>query len=99
MPEKVEVEISVAGIEPCQGTGRLVALAVVEVTIGGVCLAFQGVQVRERGGKYLCQAPAFRHPKSGTWLPCLIAPVELTDAIGGLVVAQMEQPPIREVAA
>jgi hypothetical protein len=91
--DTVPVEISVAGLERCQGTGNLVAIATVEVSIGGVCLAFRGVQVRQKGRQYLVQAPMFRHPRSGTWLPCLIAPEELTDALGKLVVAEMERPP------
>jgi stage V sporulation protein G len=90
----VTVEINVLGIEQLRGTGKLVAMAVVQVAIAEVELVLQGVQLRvNQDGRILCQAPMFKHPQRG-YLPCIIMPGELTNAIAREVLdaSGMEQP-------
>jgi hypothetical protein len=65
-------------------------VASVEVVIGGVSIVLQGVQVRQQyDDRLLCQAPQWRHPRTGQWLPCLLLPEELSHAIGREVNAKM----------
>ncbi len=46
--------------------------------------------MRVRDGKHICQAPQFRDPKSGQWLPCILLPPELREAIAAEVLAGMD---------
>jgi hypothetical protein len=81
MTETIPVEYRVLGVERAIGTGRLLALANVEIDVAGVVLRLQGVQVR-RGTKGLeCSAPVWRHPHLGRWLPAVTLPPELLRAI------------------
>ena len=87
MSETVPVTYTVLGFEQVQGAGRLVGLAIVEVDLAGVVLTLQGAQVvREADGSLTCKAPTFRHPRTGGWLPAVVLPPELRDAIGREVV-------------
>ena len=45
-PETIGVEYRVVGIEPVRGCGRLLAFVNASVTIGGVTIRLQGLQVR-----------------------------------------------------
>ncbi|MFC7552648.1 hypothetical protein ACFQU7_10855 [Pseudoroseomonas wenyumeiae] len=81
MSETQTVRYEVLGIEPVRGAGKLVALAVVEVEVEGVTFTLQGVQVRQEAAGPVCQAPVFRHPKDGRWLPAVVLPPALADAI------------------
>lgn len=84
--EAVAVEYTVLQVEPVYGAGRLVAVALVELDIGGVGIVWQGVQVvRRPDGALECRAPEWRHPASGRWYPAIIAPPELTAAISAAV--------------
>ncbi len=95
MSDTVPVEVHVAGIQKLVGTGSLLALAMVEVSVpvvgGSFDFRLQGVQVRRtQDNRLLCQAPQFRDPTSGRWLPAVLLPPELRDAIGAEVLAEME---------
>lgn len=64
-------------------SGRLVALATVAIDIEGVELVLQGIQImREPDGTWTVRAPRWRHPGSGKWVPAVVLPDELQDAIG-----------------
>ena len=75
------VNFTVTGIERVRGAGRLVALAQVELELDGVVLVMQGVRVMRQGGRITTQAPRFRDPRTGDWIPALIMPAELGQAI------------------
>lgn len=86
--ETVPVRFTVLGVEPVRGTGRLVGLAVVDVDLAGVVLTLQGVQlVRDPAGRLTCRAPVWRHPVSGRWVPAVVLPPELSEAIAAEVLA------------
>jgi hypothetical protein len=71
----------VTGVERIRGAGRLVALAAVEIDLEGVVVLVQGIQVvRQRGG-IATQAPRFRDPRTGAWVPAVVLPKELGVAI------------------
>ncbi|UFN48911.1 hypothetical protein LPC08_23425 [Roseomonas sp. OT10] len=90
--ETVPVRYEVKGLEAVRGAGRLAGLAVVDVEIAGGLLTLQGVQVvRETDGSLTCKAPVFRHPRDGRWLPAVVLPPELRDAIGQEVVELAEK--------
>jgi stage V sporulation protein G len=75
------VSFTVLGIEPVRGAGRLIALASVEIELDGVILIMQGVRVVRMGDGILTEPPKFRDPRTGDWLPALIVPAELGEAI------------------
>lgn len=90
MSETVACSIALAGLERVEGCGTLLAVAVVEVNVGGMLdLTLQGIQVRNRNGRLLCQAPQWREPKSGRWFPSIVLPPELLTEIGALVLEGM----------
>jgi stage V sporulation protein G len=75
------VSFTVLGVEPVRGAGRLIALARVEIELDGVILIMQGVRVVRMGNGILTEPPKFRDPRTGDWLPALIVPAELGEAI------------------
>jgi hypothetical protein len=75
------VSFTVLGVEPVRGAGRLIALARVELELDGVILIMQGVRVVRMGNGILTEPPKFRDPRTGDWLPALIVPAELGEAI------------------
>jgi hypothetical protein len=75
------VTFTVTGLERIEGHGRLLALVALEIEFDGVTLGLQGVQVVRRGKRIATQAPRFRNPKSGVWMPAVILPDELGAAI------------------
>ena len=82
MSETVPVTFSISHVEPVRGCGRLVALAIVAMEVCGVELVLQGVQVvRDKNGGLEIRAPVFRHPASGVWMPAVILPDELRNAL------------------
>lgn len=86
--ETVPVRFEVRQVEPVRGAGKLLGLAVVVLDVAGVELVLQGVQlVRDGSGALSVRAPAWRHPGSGQWLPALVLPDKLRDAIGAEVLA------------
>jgi stage V sporulation protein G len=75
------VTFTVTEVEQVRGAGRLVALAKVELELDGVVLVMQGVRVmRDRDGIAI-QPPRFRAPRTGDWIPALLLPDELGQAI------------------
>jgi stage V sporulation protein G len=75
------VTFTVIDVEPVHGAGRLVALAKVELELDGVVLVMQGVRVERQCDRITSQAPRYRDPRTGNWLPALIIPAELGQAI------------------
>jgi hypothetical protein len=75
------VTFVVTGVERIRGAGRLVALAAVEIDLEGVVVLVQGIQVIRDRGRIATQAPRFRDPRSGAWLPAVVLPEELGAAI------------------
>jgi hypothetical protein len=75
------VTFTVTDVEPVRGAGRLVALAKVELELDGVVLVMQGVRVMRQRDRITTQAPRFRDPRTGDWIPALIVPEELGQAI------------------
>ena len=86
MTDTVGVEYTVRGVERVHNRGSLIGLAVVEIEIAGVAITLQGVQVIcTATGRHECRAPVFRHPASGTWLPGVVMPPELSSALAAEV--------------
>jgi hypothetical protein len=75
------VTFTVTALEHIEGHGRLLALATLEIDFEGVTLWLQGVQVVRQGKRVTTQAPHFRDPKNGVWVPAVILPDELGAAI------------------
>lgn len=75
------VTFTVTALERIEGHGRLLALAALEIDFDGVTLRLQGVQVVRQGKGITTQAPRFRDPKKGAWVPAVILPDELGAAI------------------
>ena len=82
------VEFTVGKVERVRDRGALVGLAIVEVDVGGVVFTLQGVQVVQTpAGGLECRSPVFRHPAAGTWLPGVLLPPELAEAMAAEVLA------------
>jgi hypothetical protein len=79
--DAMTVTFTVTGLERIQGHGRLLALAALEIEFDGVRLGLNGVQVIRQGKRISTQAPRFRNPKTGVWVPAVILPDELGAAI------------------
>ena len=75
------VTFTVTALEHIEGHGRLLALATLEIDFDGVTMWLQGVQVVRQGKRITTQAPHFRDPKMGIWVPAVILPAELGAAI------------------
>lgn len=80
------VRFEVLGVEPV-GRGRLIALANVAVEIEGVAFKIQGLRVVRGAASPTVEAPQWRHPVNGRWLPALLLPADLRDAIAAEVLA------------
>ncbi len=81
--DTVPVEFTVRQIEAVHGRGALVALATVDVSVCGVDITLQGVQiVQAPSGALDCRAPVFKDPSRGIWLPGVLLPPELAKAMG-----------------
>ena len=65
-------------------------MAIVAIDIDGVELMLQGVPImREPDGTGVVRAPVWRHPKNGKWIPGIILPDELWQAIGAEVLGRV----------
>ena len=94
MTDTCPVRFEVRGIERANA-GRLVALAIVAIEIEGIEILLQGVQVlRVPGGGAEVRTPVWRHPASGKWIPGIILPDELWQAIGAEVLARIASQPV-----
>jgi len=81
--DTIPVEFTVRQIEAVHGRGALVALATVDVSVCGVDITLQGVQVVQApSGALDCRAPVFKDPSRGVWLPGVLLPPELAKAMG-----------------
>ena len=93
MSETVEtcpVAVTVLGVEPVRGAGRLMGLAVVELDIHGVLIRIQGIGItRGANGRAIVSSPLFRHPNrgGGALLPAAVLPPDLAAALAGEVLA------------
>ena len=91
----VPVQFTVAGVEPVRDRGTLIALAVVVIEVAEVPFTLQGVQVHRRaGGGVEVRSPVWRHPRTGAWLPGVLLPPELADALAREVVACLPASPV-----
>ena len=83
--ERVDVTITVVGVEQVHDKGSLIGLAIVELDIAGVVLALQGVQVlRLPDGSLTCRSPQFRR-SNGAWASAAVLPPDLAKALGAEV--------------
>lgn len=80
------VRFTVRGVEPVRDRGALVGLAIVDVELAGVALTLQGVQVVRGVRGVEVRSPVFRHPATGRWLPGVLLPPELAEAMAAEVV-------------
>ncbi len=88
--DSVEVSFQVVSVERVD-TGRLFALATVVITVNDVEMAIQGVRVmRQPTGMLAVEAPRFRRP-GGEWVPAVMLPPELKQAIADEVLDQVEK--------
>jgi hypothetical protein len=88
-PDTVPVEYRVVGVEPVRGSGRLVALAIIELDVAGVAIV-QGVQIRRSpDGRLNCLALTWRNPRTGQSIPAVLLPLEFAAALGNEVLAAM----------
>ena len=88
--DSVEVSFEVIRVERVE-TGRLFALATVVITVNDVEMAIQGVRVmRQPTGLLAVEAPRFRRP-GGEWVPAVMLPPELKQAIADEILDQVEQ--------
>jgi hypothetical protein len=75
------VTFTVTDVERIEGAGRLAALAAIEIELDGIALTVQGVRVVRHKNRITTEAPRYRDPRTGQWLPALILPDELGAAI------------------
>jgi hypothetical protein len=75
------VTFTVTDVERIEGAGRLAALAAIEIELDGIALTVQGVRVLRQKNRITTEAPRYRDPRTGQWLPALILPDELGAAI------------------
>jgi hypothetical protein len=75
------VTFTVTDVERIEGAGRLAALAAIEIELDGIALTVQGVRVLRQKNRMTTEAPRYRDPRTGQWLPALILPAELGAAI------------------
>ena len=75
------VTFTVTDLERIEGAGRLAALAAIEIELDGIALTVQGVRVVRQKNRMTTEAPRYRDPRTGRWLPALILPDELGAAI------------------
>lgn len=88
--DSVEVSYRVVRVERVD-TGRLFALAAVVITVNGVEMTIQGVRVmRQPTGLLMVEAPKFRRP-GGEWVPAVMLPPELKQAIADEILDQVEK--------
>ncbi len=81
MDSTATVTFTVTDVERVEGAGRLAALAAIEIELDGVALTVRGVRVLRQRDRITTEAPRYRDPRTGQWLPALILPAELGHAI------------------
>ena len=75
------VTFTVTDVERIEGAGRLAALVAIEIELDGIALTVRGVRVLRQKNRITTEAPRYRDPRTGQWLPALILPDELGLAI------------------
>jgi|GEM_PF-5465878 len=75
----------VLALHPCRQSD-LLALADVEILVGGVSFVLHGVQLRANAQRTEVSLPRFRTP-AGAWKAALSFPDELRDSIAEVVIA------------
>jgi stage V sporulation protein G len=75
------VTFTVTDLQRVEGAGRLAALAAIEIELDGIALMVHGIRVVRHNNRIATEAPRYRNPKTGQWLPALILPEELGLAI------------------
>ena len=91
--ETASVSFTLLGVERARDRGRLIGLASAEIVVEGVGFLLQGIRViYEPDGSLLVQPPRFRHP-DGHWLPAVVLPPELAEAIAAAVLQAFRAPP------
>jgi hypothetical protein len=66
------VTFTVTEVARIEGAGRLAALAAIEIELDGIALTVQGVRVVRQSNRITTEAPRYRDPRTGQWLPALI---------------------------
>jgi hypothetical protein len=89
MDDRAVVEVTVLAAKPAR-SGRLVALATVEIAVGGVAFVVHGVQVvaardPRTGRPGAAVFPPHHRGADGRWRPTLDLPPELEDPLGRAV--------------
>lgn len=85
LAETAVVTFTLTGLEHARGRGRLLGLADAEVVVEGVAIIVRGIRVvHDDAGALVVQPPRFRHP-DGRWLPAVVLPRELEEAIAAEV--------------
>ena len=85
LAETAVVTFALTGLEHARGRGRLLGLADAEVVVEGVAITVQGIRVvHDDASGLVVQPPRFRHP-DGRWLPAVVLPRELEEAIAAEV--------------
>lgn len=83
--ETLPVRVEVLALHPFSGSGVL-ALADVELTVGGIALILHGVQLRADAHKTEVTLPRYRDA-SGAWKAAVTLPEELRGPVGDVVIA------------
>jgi len=78
--------ITVLAIIPVSNTGKLLALADVELVLDGVAMTIHGVQVRANGDGTEIRLPNYRSP-GGEWMTAITLPDEVREPMGDAVIA------------
>lgn len=79
------VSFTLLSLERARDRGRLLGLASAEILLADVAVTVQGIRIiYEPDGSLLVQPPRFRHP-DGHWLPAVVLPPELAEAIAAEV--------------
>lgn len=88
--ETVAVTYRLTHVEPIRGAGRIIAVACAVIEVAGVELLIQGMTVRRRpDGSIETTGPVFRHPATGRWLPAVVLPDELAQALADEIAAAL----------
>jgi hypothetical protein len=80
--DTVSTSFTLIDLRRLHSAGNLLAIATLELNLGGIEVLLHGVQVvRTPAGKLQCKAPHHRLP-TGQWVPSIVLPYELEIAIG-----------------
>jgi stage V sporulation protein G len=99
--EAQAVVVTVIGVEPTSRMGGTVThLAIVELDVAGVVITLQGVRItRQPDGSCAVEAPRWRHPRTGHWLPCVMLPASLSGPLAAEVLSAVAGMPHRRPGA